>query len=146
MTRICEVRGSGWNAALPNVITLLCFPSELRQVIANVVGNAIDAMSGLDHARLYLRVRDANDLRSGRTGFRITVGDTGSGISRLALPKIWEPFFTTKATTETGLGLWVAFEIIRKHQGTVSARSKTREENHGSIFSMFLPDTAALRE
>jgi PAS domain S-box-containing protein len=118
---------------------LLCFPNELRQVIANLVGNAIDAMIGFDHARLCLRVRDAHDPRTGTAGIRLTVADSGSGMSRATLEQIWEPFFTTKGTTGTGLGLWVTQEIIRKHRGTVRVRSGTGARNHGTVFSIFFP-------
>jgi PAS domain S-box-containing protein len=119
---------------------LLCFPNELRQVIANLVGNAIDAMIGFDRMRrLCLRVRDAHDPQTGEEGVRLTVADTGSGMSRATLQQIWEPFFTTKGTTGTGLGLWVADEIIRKHRGTVWVRSRVGPQLQGSVFSIFLP-------
>ena len=119
--------------------TLICFPNELRQVIANLIGNAIEAMIGSDDSRLYLRVRDARDPRTGTAGFRLTVADTGSGMSRATLQRIWEPFFTTKGATGNGLGLWVAQEIIRKHYGIVSVRSSTGDTYRGTIFSIFLP-------
>lgn len=119
--------------------SLLCFPNELRQVIANLVGNAIDAMSGLAPTRLCLRVRDARAPRTGKEGVRLIVADTGSGMSRATLEQIWEPFFTTKETTGTGLGLWVAEEIIRKHRGTVWVRSSGKPTNHGTVFSVFFP-------
>jgi len=121
--------------------SLLCFPNELRQVIANLVGNAIDAMIGFDRMRLCLRVRDARDPRTGRGGIRLTVADTGSGMSPATLQQIWEPFFTTKGTTGTGLGLWITDEIIRKHRGTVWVRSSGKPRNRGSIFSVFFPHT-----
>lgn len=118
---------------------LLCFPHELRQVIANLIGNAIDAMTALNHARLCLRVRDARDPRTRAEGIRLTVADTGSGMNRATLERIWEPFFTTKGTTGTGLGLWVTDEIIRKHHGTVSVRSSCDSRHPGTVFSVFFP-------
>lgn len=121
---------------------LLCFPNELRQVIANLVGNAIDAMIGFDRMRLCLRVRDTHDPQTGTDGIRLTVADTGAGMSRATLQQIWEPFFTTKGSTGTGLGLWVTREIIRKHRGIVWVRSRGEARNHGSIFSVFFPHMA----
>ena len=123
---------------LPHSV-LVCFPNELRQVIANLIGNAIDSMSGLENSRLCLRVRDARDPKTGNPGIRLTVADTGSGMSRTTLRRIFEPFFTTKGVTGTGLGLWVTQEIIRKHQGAVSVRTSTERRRHGSTFSVFLP-------
>ena len=54
-----------------------------------------------------------------------------------------EPFLTTKGTTGTGLGLWVTQEIIRKHQGSMSVRSSTEPQTHGSVFSVFFPHVEA---
>lgn len=118
---------------------LLCFPNEIRQMIANLIGNAIDAMMGMEDMRLCLRVWDAHDLQTGESGIRLAVADTGSGMSHATLTQIWEPFFTTKEATGTGLGLWVTQEIIRKHRGQVSVRSSTEPHKRGSIFSVFFP-------
>ncbi|KAA6464582.1 PAS domain S-box protein [Acidobacteria bacterium AB60] len=120
---------------------LLCFPNELRQVVVNLVGNAIDAMSGFERGRLCLRVREACDPRTGSAGTRLTVADSGLGMSRATVRQIWEPFFTTKGTTGTGLGLWVTREIVGKHGGTVWVRSSTAAAHHGSVFSVFFPHT-----
>jgi signal transduction histidine kinase len=122
---------------------LICFPNELRQVVVNLVGNAIDSMSGFDSPRLRLRVRDARDPLTGIAGVRLTIADTGSGMSPATLRRIWEPFFTTKGSTGTGLGLWVTQEIIRKHQGTVWIRTSLGSRHHGSVFSVFLPHPIA---
>lgn len=118
---------------------LICFPNELRQVIANLIGNAIDSMSGFDRSRLCLRVRDAYNPKTGNAGIRLTVADTGSGMSRTTLSRIWEPFFTTKGATGTGLGLWVSHEIILKHRGSVSVHTSMEPHNRGTVFSLFLP-------
>jgi len=86
---------------------LLCFGGELRQLFANLIGNAIDAVprSG---GRLRVRVRPAQawygDKRA--AGVRVTIADTGSGMTDEVRLRIFEPFFTTKETTGTGLGLW----------------------------------------
>jgi signal transduction histidine kinase len=77
-------------------------------------------------------------------GLAIEVEDTGAGISCDHLNRIFEPFFTTKQDTGTGLGLWIAREIIQKHGGTIAARSECGPgEKSGTLFSIFLPLAAA---
>jgi signal transduction histidine kinase len=118
---------------------LVCFESEIRQVAANLIGNAIDAMSNSPHRRLILRVRAAHDSRTGRSGVRLTVADTGMGMSRATQHRIFEPFFTTKEVTGTGLGLWITKDLVRKHQGTLSVRTRRSPKNSGTTFAVFLP-------
>ena len=68
---------------------------------------------------------------------RISVADTGCGIQPEHLTQIFQPFFSTKPHTGTGLGRWVSREIVEKRGGSIRARSKP---GHGTIISMFLPD------
>lgn len=115
--------------------TVLASPGELRQVIANIVGNAIDAMRHGGRLRLRLRVD------SGRAGqqVRLTIGDTGSGIPQELLPTIFEPFVTTKGETGTGLGLWVTGEILRRNGWTMQVRTRTGARGSGTVFSLVMP-------
>ncbi len=110
---------------------------ELRQVFANLVGNALDATR--EGGRLVLKLRDSRCVRTGRAGIRVTVADTGSGMSAAVQKKVFEPFFTTKGNTGTGLGLWVSLELIQKHRGTVRLRSCEGEARHGTVFCLFFP-------
>ena len=112
---------------------------EIRQVLANLIGNAIDALS--NGGRLILRKIPVQDWKTGRPGIRITIADTGSGMSPETLRRIFEPFFSTKGITGTGLGLWVSHEIIERHHGHVSVRSReaTADRPGGTVFSLFLP-------
>jgi signal transduction histidine kinase len=123
-------------------VQLFCFAGELRQLLANLIGNAIDSMTQ-SGGRLLLRVRYARSLTNPeQTGVRITVADTGSGMSREVQRHIYEPFFTTKEATGTGLGLWVSAEIIGKHDGNIRMRSRVRTENgnpSGTVFTVFFP-------
>jgi PAS domain S-box-containing protein len=119
--------------------TLVCYAGEIRQVLANLLGNAIDAMAG--GGTLTLRVRSVVDATSRRmAGVRITIADTGSGIPDEIQRRMFEPFFTTKTSTGTGLGLWVSSELVRKHGGTIKVRSSMNQRRHGTVFSIFLPD------
>jgi two-component system, chemotaxis family, CheB/CheR fusion protein len=118
---------------------VLGFPGEMRQVFSNLIGNAVEAMpSGGKLAIHVRRARDFTDRR--RKGIRITVADSGTGISREAMPHIFEPFFTTKGEKGTGLGLWVSQGIVAKHGGSMRVRSFTGPKNHGTAFCIFVPD------
>ncbi len=126
-------------------IDLYCFAGEIRQVIANLVGNAIDATTG--GGRLMVRARRSECWKAPRQeGVRITVADTGSGIEPDIRMRIFEAFFTTKDETGTGLGLWVSQEIIRKHHGLVHLRSRPASNGgaSGTVFQLFFPDNQQL--
>jgi signal transduction histidine kinase len=111
---------------------------ELRQVIANLIGNALDAMRA--GGRLRIRARHAREHVEGeRKGIRISVADTGTGIPVEIRDKIFEPFVTTKGDTGTGLGLWVTSEIVQKHRGTIHLRSSVEPRCSGTVFCVFLP-------
>ncbi|HZD93184.1 MAG TPA: ATP-binding protein, partial [Candidatus Sulfotelmatobacter sp.] len=95
---------------------------ELRQLLANLIANALDAMrSG---GKLTVRVHNAQEFGNGaRQGVRVVIADTGAGINPEMKSRIFDPFFTTKGQTGTGLGLWISAEIIQKHSGTVRVKS-----------------------
>ena len=110
-------------------------PGELRQVLANLVANAIDAMERGGTLRIHLH--KAHKL--GHAGFRVTVSDTGPGIAPALRTRIFEPFFTTKGESGTGLGLLVVRDVVAKAGGTLRLRSSTGRARHGTCFSIFLP-------
>jgi signal transduction histidine kinase len=125
--------------------SLYCFAGELRQVFANLIGNAIDAMPA--GGRLVLRARRSRDWSDhdglgSRLGVRFQVADTGSGMTPEVRRHIFEPFFTTKEVTGTGLGLWVSSEIVAKHKGSMRVRSHSDKlgGKSGTIFELFFPD------
>ena len=125
---------------------LLCLTGEMRQLFANLIGNALDAMQP-GGGRLVVSARAAADVcRQDATGVRVTIADTGSGMSREVRDRIFEPFFTTKEATGTGLGLWVGAEIMAKHGVRLRIRSRVadREGAHGTVFSLFFPADFAL--
>ncbi|HEX6772210.1 MAG TPA: ATP-binding protein [Acidobacteriaceae bacterium] len=117
------------------------YEGEIRQVLANLIGNAIDAMQS-DGGRLLLRSASARDPHTGAKGISVTVADTGCGMDAATRARIFEPFFSTKGTTGTGLGLWVSLAIIEKHCGRVSIRSSVRKHQGGpggTVFRLFFP-------
>ena len=102
--------------------------SELREVLINMIFNAVDAMpSG---GRISLGAMD-----DGHTVI-ISVSDTGIGMSPEVRSRIFDPFFTTKGTAGMGLGLAVGFGIIRRHEGTFEVESTL---NQGTTFRITLP-------
>ncbi|HEV3037725.1 MAG TPA: PAS domain-containing protein [Candidatus Angelobacter sp.] len=111
---------------------------EIRQVISNLVANAIDALD--EGGTLSIRVYRCRELaETGRIGARIVIADGGSGIPTEQRKKIFEPFFTTKQDVGTGLGLWVSREMVHKHGGYIRLRSSTGPRRRGTVFSVFLP-------
>jgi signal transduction histidine kinase len=114
------------------------YAGSLRQVFSNLLLNASDAMpaGGMMHAR----VSHAHEW-SGRkrSGLRVTFADTGCGIPAENMRKVLEPFFTTKGSNGSGLGLPLVKEVVQKHGGVLRVRSSTRQGRSGTVFSMFLP-------
>jgi PAS domain S-box-containing protein len=98
-------------AALPPI---LGHARALEQVVFNLLTNAVQAMGGVGEIRV------ATAFTGGR--IHLDVDDTGPGIPPGALPRIFEPFYTTKSVG-TGLGLWVSYGIVQDHHGTIDVRS-----------------------
>jgi PAS domain S-box-containing protein len=121
-----------------NTPPVLCLAGEIRQVIASILSNAIDAMSL--HGTLRVRIHTAAATRPPATrGIRITFADSGHGIAAENLPRIFEPFFSTKGISGTGLGLWIAKGIVERHAGEIYVHSSTRPGKSGTVISIFLP-------
>jgi signal transduction histidine kinase len=96
-----------------------------------------------DGGTLRLRVRPATDWRNGASALRVTVADSGTGMSSETQRRIYEPFYTTKEKVGTGLGLWVSAGIVEKHKGILRVRSRVRDAEQpgasGSVFALLLP-------
>jgi signal transduction histidine kinase len=107
---------------------IAAIPNELREVITNLAFNAVDAMP--QGGTLTLRTWDTP------TNVFLAVSDTGIGIPESVRHRLFEPFFTTKGERGTGLGLSVAFGIVRRHGGEITVEST---EGAGSIFTVRLP-------
>ena len=117
---------------------------ELRQILANLVGNALEAT--LPKGRILLRQRNATDWRNGRKGVVFTVADNGRGMSKDVLRRIFEPFFSTKGETGTGLGLWISQGIAEKHGGWIRVRSSDHPPRTGTIFRVFAADLELMND
>lgn len=114
------------------------YPGEMRQVLSNLITNAVEASSM--RGRLRIRVRCSRNWSDpGVRGIRVSVGDNGSGISPAVQRRLGEPFFTTKGQRGTGLGLWVTRSIIQRYGGDIQLRSSVASHRHGTVFSIFLP-------
>jgi PAS domain S-box-containing protein len=124
-------------ASYETASTILCFENDIRQVLNNLIANAIDAMR--QGGRLIVRAHDITDRRSGCKGIRITIADTGHGMSPAVRARVYEPFYTTKELNGTGLGLWISSGIVNRHQGRLTFRSTEHPIHHGTVFSLFLP-------
>ncbi|HLI77101.1 MAG TPA: PAS domain-containing protein [Acidobacteriaceae bacterium] len=121
-----------------------CFEGEIRQVISNLVSNALDAMNPTGGI-LRLRSREATHWPTGERGLTLTIADNGSGMSPSTQAKLFNPFFTTKGITGTGLGLWVSKEIVDRHHGALRVRSSQGPGRRGTVFTLFLPFRAVFR-
>jgi signal transduction histidine kinase len=111
---------------------------ELRHMVLNLIGNALEAIER--DGTLKIRVSNRRELRNGaRHGVRLTIADTGSGITPEIMTRLFDPFVSTKGDTRTGLGLWMSSEIVRRHGGTIQVKSKVPPPFGGTVFSVFLP-------
>lgn len=86
---------------------------EIRQLIANLLGNSIDAVPR--NGSITLRVTAVQSRHHRGAGVRLTIADSGPGIPESIRARIFEPFFTTKKDVGTGLGLWICKNIVEKH-------------------------------
>lgn len=103
-------------------------PGELREVLTNLIFNAVDAMpSG---GRLSFRTKGK------RRQVCLEIADTGAGMTQETLHKCFEPFFTTKGKSGSGLGLAMSYGIIRRHDGTIDIKSRL---NKGTAIKISLP-------
>jgi two-component system NtrC family sensor kinase len=119
-------QGIKFRLETPPVCVIPVDPGQMERVFINIFANAIDAMAGA--GELAVTIQDAADA------VRITVSDTGPGISPKHMEKIFEPFFTTKEKG-TGLGLAIVFNIVKKHGGEIKAGNR----NGGAILEITLP-------
>ena len=114
-----------------------CFSGEMQQILTNILINAADAIR--EQGKIRVRVAGSFFWRTSTPAVRITIVDDGSGMSPDVMRRMREPFFTTKEDTGTGLGMWIVTELIRRHHGRLSVRSKMDPTHHGTAVSMLFP-------
>ncbi len=133
-----EARSSGikfFTELDPKLPPLLSDPSQLQQVFLNLITNAIDAHDGKPYGSIRLNTHADEGLQQ----VRVTVADSGAGISPEHLSRIFDPFFTTKTVgTGTGLGLSICYSIVKRLGGSISVQS---EKGKGTEFGIVLPYT-----
>ena len=121
-----------------------CLGDEMRQVIANLIGNAMDAMP--HGGSLRVRVKKSRSWAKERTAsVKVVVADSGHGISPTVMARIFEPFVSTKEDTGIGLGLWVSNGIVQKHGGTIRVRSRAYAQHSGTVFTVSIPSASMVR-
>ena len=116
------------------------FPAEMRQVVSNLIVNAVDAVP--PRGQIEVSIEEV-PLKDSQPGVMLMVRDNGHGISQEHRAKLFQPFFTTKGENGTGLGLWITQGIISKIGGYIEVASDTGPENHGTTFKVFFPRLAA---
>lgn len=115
---------------LGEIPAVFCSPSQINQVFLNLINNAVEALDR-GRGKIVIRSRKHGD------GVAVDIEDNGSGIPRDVLPKIFDPFYTTKEIGKgTGLGLSISYKIIKQHGGRIEVDSKPGQ---GTRFTVVLP-------
>lgn len=119
-------------------LSVVALQGELKQVLSNLLANAIDACA--KGSKIILGCRSSFNHATGMRGVRVTVADNGCGISPHDQQKIFDPFFTTKKAVGTGLGLWITRDLLEKRGGNIRLKSSIGPAQSGTVFRFFLPD------
>ncbi len=113
-----------------NVPPISCFPGQLNQVYVNILVNAGQAIEGTGEITITTRHEDGN--------VTIEIRDTGKGVSKEEINRIFDPGYTTKGVgVGTGLGLSICYQIIKAHRGDIKV---TSEKGKGTTFIIRIPD------
>jgi signal transduction histidine kinase len=116
------------------------FAGELQQVFSNLIVNAADALEEAgDKLCIHVFESVSRATLGERKGLSITISDNGCGVPVEKQAHIFEPFYTTKGSSGTGIGLWVSLGIVNKYGGTIRFRSAVKQGSSGTTFWIFLP-------
>ena len=105
---------------------------DLRQILTNIVSNACDALPETG-GRVQVETARAGAIAS------ISIRDSGAGIPPENLPRIFDPFFTTKGEVGTGIGLWVAKDLVEKNGGRIAVETRNLPAGFRTLFRVDLP-------
>lgn len=108
---------------------------EMLQVFSNVILNAIDAMTAGGLLSIHARKISGTE----GDGMQVVIRDQGVGIQQDHLEQVFEPFFTTKGNLGTGIGLWVAKQLMERRGGQISITSSTAPGSSGTLVTIYLP-------
>jgi len=114
---------------------VLVSKGEMLQVFSNVIANAIDAMP--QGGVLNISARKISRVLG--EGIQVVIQDDGTGIERENLARVFEPFFSTKGDLGTGIGLWVAKQLVERRGGQITITSNTAPKNSGTTVTIFIP-------
>jgi PAS domain S-box-containing protein len=114
---------------------ILVSRGEMLQVFSNLIANSIDAMR---HGGL-LNISTRNVPSRGNNGIEVVIRDSGTGIAKENLGRVFEPFFTTKGELGTGIGLWIAKQLITRRDGQIAIASETTPKHSGTTVTIFIP-------
>jgi signal transduction histidine kinase len=114
---------------LPEGLSIEGTAGEIRQVVANLISNALDAMPR--GGRLLLRARPSGANTNTHRNVRLTIADSGYGMTAVVQERIFQPFYSTKGEHGNGLGLWLSLEILKKHHAILKLKSSP---SRGTVF------------
>jgi PAS domain S-box-containing protein len=134
--RKCQYKTLNIERRIEPNLTLNAVRGELKQILSNLIANAIDASK--ENGKLVIRARTSHHFPSGGSGVRITIADNGVGISDENKQNLFTPFFTTKTAVGTGLGLWITKDLLEKKGGHIQFRS-TDSRRSGTVMRIYLP-------
>jgi signal transduction histidine kinase len=130
----CTAAGIEIRRSLDSSRKVMLRRGEMMQVISNLISNSIYAMP--EGGVLSISVKDGS---SPLDGVVFAIQDDGFGIEAHNLPQVFEAFFTTRNTVGTGIGLFVAKQLVEGHGGQIEIDSNTSLENHGTTVRVFMP-------
>jgi signal transduction histidine kinase len=134
--RKCESKGLTVEQEIEPDLTITAVDGEVKQILSNLLSNAIDAST--EGGRIRIRARNVSSLQSDGRAVRVTFADNGVGISNEERERVFAAFFTTKAAVGTGLGLWITKDLLEKRGGHIRFRSSTAQPS-GTVMSFYLP-------
>ncbi len=116
----------------PNLPMIVTDPTQLSRAFGYVLKNAVEAMKGVDEPRIMVEITPADDEHM----VAVRIADTGPGIPKEDMEKIWAAFYTTKGVKHAGLGLSACFQIIKQADGQISAANTP---DGGAVFELLIP-------